>query len=138
MDAELALRLAQTASVARLATLEHDGRSHVVPIVFTLDGATLYTAVDHKPKRTRTLRRIENARARPDVTVLIDRYDDDWNELWWVMLRGRARVHDDGAEAERALDLLVAKYEQYRDRRPGVPVLALDVQESRGWQAARH
>jgi PPOX class probable F420-dependent enzyme len=138
MDADLALRLAQTASVARLATLEHDGRIHVVPIVFALQGATLYTAVDHKPKRSRTLRRIENARARPDVTVLIDRYDDDWNELWWVMLRGRARVLDDGAEAERALDLLVAKYEQYEDRRPSVPVLALDVQESRGWQAARH
>jgi PPOX class probable F420-dependent enzyme len=137
MDADLALRLAQTASVARLATLEHDGRIHVVPIVFALQGATLYTAVDHKPKRSRTLRRIENARARPDVTVLIDRYDDDWNELWWVMLRGRARVLDDGAEAERALDLLVAKYEQYEDRRPGVPVLALDVQESHGWQAAR-
>jgi PPOX class probable F420-dependent enzyme len=138
MDADLALRLAQTASVARLATLEHDGRIHVVPIVFALQGATLYTAVDHKPKRSRTLRRIENARARPDVTVLIDRYDDDWNELWWVMLRGRARVLDDGAEAERALDLLVAKYEQYRDRRPGAPVLALDVEDSRGWQAARH
>jgi PPOX class probable F420-dependent enzyme len=137
MDADLALRLAQTASVARLATLEPDGRIHVVPIVFALQGATLYTAVDHKPKRSRTLRRIENARARPDVTVLIDRYDDDWNELWWVMLRGRARVLDDGAEAERALDLLVAKYEQYEDRRPGVPVLALDVQESHGWQAAR-
>jgi PPOX class probable F420-dependent enzyme len=138
MDADLALRLAQTASVARLATLEHDGRIHVVPIVFALQGATLYTAVDHKPKRSRTLRRIENARARPDVTVLIDRYDDDWNELWWVMLRGRARVLDDGAEAERALDLLVAKYEQYEDRRPGAPVLALDVEDSRGWQAARH
>jgi PPOX class probable F420-dependent enzyme len=137
MDADLALRLAQTASVARLATLEHDGRIHVVPIVFALQGATLYTAVDHKPKRSRTLRRIENARARPDVTVLIDRYDDDWNELWWVMLRGRARVLDDGAEADRALDLLVAKYEQYEDRRPGVPVLALDVRESHGWQAAR-
>lgn len=136
IDAAHALRLTRSASVARLATIEPDGLIQLVPIVFAVEGATLYTAVDHKPKRSRRLRRIENARARPDVTVLIDHYDDDWGELWWVMLRGHARVLDTGAEAERALDLLVEKYEQYRDRRPGLPVLAIDVRESRGWQAA--
>ena len=62
------------ARVARLATIDPDGRPHLVPIVFVLDGETLYTAVDEKPKRSRTLRRIENARARPDVTVLVDHY----------------------------------------------------------------
>src|SRR5918996_2574172 len=103
-----------SARVARLATTDPDGRAHLVPIVFALDGDTLYTAVDAKPKRSRRLRRIENARERPDVTVLVDHYDEDWRELWWVRLRGPARVLESGEEAERALDLLAAKYEQYR------------------------
>jgi PPOX class probable F420-dependent enzyme len=121
------------ARVARLATLDPDGRPHLVPIVFALAGDTLYSAVDAKPKASRTLRRIENARARPDVTVLVDAYDEDWSRLWWVRLRGRARVLDDGEEAASALRLLAGKYDQYRDEPPGVPVLAVDVAEWRGW-----
>jgi PPOX class probable F420-dependent enzyme len=123
------------ARVARLATTDPDGRPHLVPIVFALDGDTLYSAVDRKPKRSTTLRRIENARARPDVTVLVDHYDDDWSRLWWVRLRGRARVLDDGDEHDRALELLAAKYAQYRDEPPVGPVLAVDVVETRAWSA---
>jgi PPOX class probable F420-dependent enzyme len=130
------MELVREARVARLATIDPDGRPHLVPIVFALDGETLYTAVDAKPKRSRVLRRIENARARPDVTVLVDRYDDDWERLWWVRLRARARVLDGGEDAERALRLLAEKYEQYAERPPGLPVLALEVVEWRGWSAA--
>ena len=125
------------ARVARLATIDPDGRPHLVPIVFVLEGEALYTAVDEKPKRSRTLRRIENARARPDVTVLVDHYEDDWRRLWWVRLRGRARVLDDGDEADRALALLTEKYGQYGEQPPRPPVLAIDVLEWRGWSAAR-
>jgi len=121
--------------VARLATLDPDGRPHVVPIVFAVEGGTLYTAVDAKPKRSRTLRRIENARARPEVTVLVDHYEDDWTKLWWVRLRGRARVLDGGDEATHALTALSAKYEQYRESPPGLPVLAVDVLDWRDWAA---
>ena len=126
-----------SARVARLATIDPDGRPHVVPIVFVLAGDTLYSAVDAKPKRSRTLRRIENARRRPEVTILVDAYDEDWSRLWWVRLRGRARVLESGTEAERAVSLLVAKYGQYRERAPGLPVLAVDVREWREWAAAR-
>jgi PPOX class probable F420-dependent enzyme len=129
-------RLVAAARVARLATIDPDGRPHLVPIVFVLDGETLYSAVDAKPKRSRRLRRIENARARPDVTVLVDHYEEDWSRLWWVRLRGRARVLDAGEEAERALRLLDEKYEQYRSAPPGPPVLAVDVHEWRGWRTA--
>jgi PPOX class probable F420-dependent enzyme len=121
--------------VARLATIDPDGRPHIVPIVFALDGETLYSAVDGKRKRSRRLRRVENARERPNVTVLIDHYEDAWDQLWWVRLRGRARVLDAGDEAERALQLLAAKYEQYRREPPGGPVLAIDVVEWREWSA---
>jgi hypothetical protein len=77
--------------------------------VFAVDGDTLYSAVDRKPKRSRTLRRIENARARPDVTILVDQYEEDWRSLWWIRLRGRARVLDECEERERALALLSEK-----------------------------
>jgi PPOX class probable F420-dependent enzyme len=126
----------RTARVARLATIDPDGRPHLVPIVFVLEGDTLYSAVDAKPKRSRRLRRIENARARPDVAVLVDRYEDDWSRLWWVRLRARARVLDGGDEAERALAMLGEKYEQYGGEPPGLPVLALDVVEWRGWASS--
>jgi PPOX class probable F420-dependent enzyme len=122
------------ARVARLATTDPDGRPHLVPIVFALDGDTLYSAVDRKPKRSRTLRRIENARARPDVTILVDHYAEDWSRLWWIRLRGRARVLDEGEERERALALLAEKYPQYRAEPPDGAVLAVDVTEIRDWE----
>jgi PPOX class probable F420-dependent enzyme len=135
-DPSVLRRRVLEARIARLATIGPDGRPHLVPIVFALAGDTLYTAVDAKPKKSRTLQRIENARARPEVTVLVDRYDDDWSRLWWARLRGHARVLDGGEEAERALTLLAEKYPQYRDAHPGLPVLAIDVEEWRGWSAS--
>jgi PPOX class probable F420-dependent enzyme len=122
--------------VARLGTFDPDGRIHLVPIVFALENDTLYTAVDAKPKRSRTLRRIENARRNPQVTVLVDEYDEDWSRLWWARLRGRARVLDEGDEARHALELLREKYEQYAETAPEVPVLAVDVDEWRSWAAS--
>ncbi len=104
-----------------------------MPIVFALEGDTLYSAVDRKPKRSLRLRRIENARVRPDVTILVDHYDEDWGRLWWIRLRGRARVLDQGEERERALTLLTKKYPQYRSEPPPGPVLAVDVTDVREW-----
>src|SRR5205814_10161694 len=112
-DAEVHDPRLTSARVARLATTDADGRPHLVPIVFALGGDTLYSAVDRKPKRSSRLRRIENARARPDVTVLVDHYDEDWSQLWWVRLSGHARVLDAGEERELALALLAEKYPQY-------------------------
>ena len=132
--AELRRRVA-AARVARLATIDEDGAPHLVPIIFVLLGDTLYTAVDEKPKRTRVLRRIENARRRPQATILVDHYEENWSRLWWIRLRALARVLDGGDETESALSALSEKYEQYRTEKPGVPVLALDVVEWRGWSA---
>jgi PPOX class probable F420-dependent enzyme len=84
--------------MARLGTTDPDGRPHLVPIAFALEGDTLYSAVDWKPKRSSKLRRTENARARPEVTILIDHYEENWGRLWWIRLRGRARVLDQGEE----------------------------------------
>jgi PPOX class probable F420-dependent enzyme len=103
--------------------------------VFAVEGDTLYSAVDQKPKRSTKLRRIENARARPDVTILVDHYDEDWGQLWWLRARGRARVLDEGAERAHALALLQEKYPQYRSEPPDGPVLAVDISDVRSWSA---
>jgi PPOX class probable F420-dependent enzyme len=123
----------ERARVARLATVGAGNRPHVVPICFVLEGDVLYSAVDRKPKRSPNLKRIENVRANPYVSVLVDHYDEDWTQLWWVRLDGRARVLTEGAERERALALLAAKYPQYSADTPDGPVLAIDVERRRSW-----
>jgi PPOX class probable F420-dependent enzyme len=120
------------ARVARLATVDPQGRPHVVPICFAIEGDTLYTAVDEKPKRTRELQRLRNIQANPQVEVLIDEYDEDWSRLWWVRLRGTARILDD----RRAMELLAAKYPQYRERPPAGPVIAVSIEERIEWTAS--
>jgi PPOX class probable F420-dependent enzyme len=120
------------ARVARLATVTAEGAPHVVPIVFVGHGSTLYSAVDAKPKRTTALSRLANIAANPRVSVLVDQYDDDWTQLWWVRADGTARVLDDPADA---LGLLAEKYPQYREQPPPGPVIAVDVQRWIGWAA---
>jgi PPOX class probable F420-dependent enzyme len=127
-------RLAREARIARLATVDPDGRPNVVPVVFVLEGDTFYSSVDAKPKRTHRLRRLQNIERDPRaVAVIIDHYEEDWPALWWIRLRGAGRVLEEGPERQRALGLLEAKYEQYRDMPPQGSVLAIDVEEWRGW-----
>lgn len=131
------------ARVARLATVTVDGRPHLVPCCFVLDdeagperpaaGDVVYSAVDAKPKSTLALRRLANLRARPHASLLVDHYADDWTTLWWVRVDGPGRVIDGGPERNRAVDLLAAKYEQYRREPPPGAVLAIDVAGWRAW-----
>lgn len=125
----------EQAPVARLATVDARGRPHLVPICFVLAGDVLYSAVDRKPKRSPRLKRLENIRASPGVTVLVDHYEDDWSRLWWVRLRGRGRVLEAGEERERALALLTVKYQQYRDQPPDGAVIAIDLDDWLEWHA---
>ena len=125
----------EEARVARLATVDAQGRPHLVPICFALAGETLYSAVDRKPKRSPRLKRLDNVRANPQVEVLVDAYSEDWSTLWWVRLRGRGRVLEEGEERERALRLLAEKYPQYRAEPPHEAVLAVDVERWSEWQA---
>jgi PPOX class probable F420-dependent enzyme len=134
-DSETRRRVEQ-ARVARLGTLQADERVHLVPICFVLAGDTLYTAVDRKPKRSQALKRLENVRANAHACVLVDEWHEDWSQLWWVRLRGPARVLEQGAERERAVELLRAKYAQYAGDPLEGPVIAVDVEEWRGWRAS--
>jgi PPOX class probable F420-dependent enzyme len=138
MDATEARTRFAAARVARLATVGAGGRPHLVPVVFALDGDTLYTAVDDvKPKATTRLKRLANIAANPAVALLADRYEDDWTALWWVRADGTARLLDPGDdEAARARALLAARYPQYADAPPPGVVIAVDVTRWSGWAAA--
>ncbi len=127
--------------VARLATADAAGRPHLVAVTFAMAGDLIYTAVDHKPKTTRDLRRLRNIRENPQVSVLADHYEEDWGRLWWVRADGRARVLDDAGEpAEEmrraAVLLLVRRYDQYRARPPEGPVIAIAVERWSGWTSS--
>lgn len=108
-----AWRRLAAARVARLATVRADGRPHVVPIVFALDGEIAYSIADPKPKARLDLLRHRNIRANPAVSLLVDAYDEAWERLWWVRADGTARVVDEGEERETTIRLLRAKYPQY-------------------------
>lgn len=124
------------ASVARLATAAPDGGPHLVPIVFALVDNTVYTAVDGKPKSTQRLRRLANIERNPRVSVLVDRYADDWTQLWWVRADGIAHIHHDNtAAAQEGCAALRSKYPQYQSVPLDGPVIAIEVHRWSSWTA---
>ena len=112
-----ALALLREGRVGRLGTAGADGQPLVVPVCYAFDGTRCYSAIDAKPKRTRALRRLANIAANPRVSLCVDHYDEDWQALRWVIVEGRAALLDPGAESARAVELLTAKYPQYRTLR---------------------
>ncbi|HKF39025.1 MAG TPA: TIGR03668 family PPOX class F420-dependent oxidoreductase [Ktedonobacteraceae bacterium] len=114
-EAEAAFVNAQR--VARLATADVEGHPHIVPVCYAFDGMCFYTPLDEKPKRVNEskLRRVRNIEARHEASLLIDRYDDDWSRLGYVLVHGRAELLQPGDPPHaRALVLLRQRYVQYR------------------------
>lgn len=107
----------RAARVARFATLDAQGRPHVVPVCFFYDGSMFYTAIDRKPKRVapENLARVRQIRARSQVALLIDEYSEEWTRLWWVLVRGTAKVMSEAPASARAKIIreLKKKYPQY-------------------------
>ena len=124
--------------VARMASIGPDGAPHLVPIVFALDGDEVLSVVDAKPKRSPELKRLRNIASDPRVTLLVDEYDEDWQRLWWVRADGQARVEEEGPVRDRALELLRAKYEQYRTSwsEPVGAAVVVRVERWRWWSLA--
>jgi PPOX class probable F420-dependent enzyme len=122
-------RFAQ-ARVARLATADATGRPHLVPIVFALVGDHIYTVIDGKPKSGRALRRLDNIRTNPAVSLLVDHYADDWTQLWWARADGVAEVVDPTPDPIAAL---TERYPQYRATPPPGPMIAVAVRLWSGW-----
>jgi PPOX class probable F420-dependent enzyme len=123
------------ARVGRLATVRPDGRPHVVVCCYALEGDRVWTAIDAKPKSGSRLQRLENVRANPRASLLVDHYEEDWERLWWVRVDGAAAVLESGNEEERAIATLTARYQQYARARPPGPVIALTIERITGWSA---
>lgn len=137
------------ARVGRLATADRSGQPHIVACCFALETSShgpgtagtasqaaidrIYSAVDAKPKTTLALRRLTNIAENPAVSLLVDHYDDDWSELWWVRVDGQAHVVEADDEREHGLTLLASKYPQYRRQRPPGPVIVVDITRWRAW-----
>src|SRR6266550_4287571 len=103
LDADEARRRFGSGKVAYLATLRADGSAALVPIVFEVIGDRVVSLVDPKPKRTPELARLQHIARDPRVALLVDRYEENWELLWWARAEGAARVVGDGPEHEEAL-----------------------------------
>ncbi|HBK04640.1 MAG TPA: TIGR03668 family PPOX class F420-dependent oxidoreductase [Acetobacteraceae bacterium] len=137
MLTEAQRRFLEDSRVAHLATASRDGAPHLVPVCFCLDGASLYITVDEKPKRTDIpLKRIRNIQQNPAVAVTVDRWDEDWTRLAWVMLRGNADILAGGPEHDAAQHQLRNRYKQYQamDLAP-LPVIAVRIGRVLSWGA---
>lgn len=122
--------------VAHLATADRRAVPHVVPVCFAIRGETLYVTVDEKPKRRggAMLKRLRNITENPAVAVTVDRYDEDWTRLGWVLLRGRAEILARGAEHDEAQALLCERYPQLRAMDiAALPVIALRIERAVSW-----
>ena len=136
MLTEAQRRFLDAQRVARFATATRDGRPHVVPICYAVDGESAYFSIDEKPKRQpgSRLKRIANIRENAHVALVVDRYDEDWSRLGWVMLQGEAEILGQGDEHDRAQALLRARYPQLAGMRiESLPVIAIRIRRALSW-----
>lgn len=135
-----ALAFIEAQRAGRLATSDADGRPHVVPVCYAFDGARFYIPLDEKPKRVDALRlrRVRNILARPEAALLIDRYDDDWSRLGYVLAHTRATLLAPNApEHAQGVAALRLRYPQYRAMAlEELPLIALEPQRYSIWGPA--
>ena len=122
--------------VGRLATVGPNGSPHVVPVCFAVAEDNAYITIDQKPKQvtSKPLQRLRNIEANSEVALVVDHYDEDWSQLGWVMLRGRAEILKTGDEHDAAQALLRSRYPQYRRMElADLPVIAIRVLRANAW-----
>jgi PPOX class probable F420-dependent enzyme len=125
------------ATVLRLATASTDGRPHVVPCTFAVDGAgRVVIGIDNKPKSGVRLRRLANIEANPKVSMLVDHYCAEWEQLWWARADGVAGIKRSGSEHSAHWELLRVKYPQYAGSVLDGPVIVVQVTSWTGWSFA--
>src|SRR2546425_10132847 len=128
-------RFLDSSRVGHLATADRHGAPHLIPVCYAVDGASLYITVDEKPKRQDIpLKRVRNIIENPQAAFIVDRWDEDWRRLGWVMLRGAAEILASGPEHDQAQRLIVARYPQLRAMRiADLPVIALRIARASDW-----
>ncbi|MEZ5931233.1 MAG: TIGR03668 family PPOX class F420-dependent oxidoreductase [Alphaproteobacteria bacterium] len=135
MLTEQQCRFLEMERVARLATADADGQPHVLPICYALVEGALCFTIDEKPKRRGSgLKRLDNIRANPKVAVVVDRYDEDWSTLGWLMVQGEAAILTEGSAHDRAQEALRRRYPQLRAMRiDDLPVVAIRISHVMSW-----
>ncbi|NQW24558.1 MAG: TIGR03668 family PPOX class F420-dependent oxidoreductase [SAR202 cluster bacterium] len=115
-------RFLRFARSGHLATADAKGQPYVIPVCYVFDGESIYSVLDAKPKSTplRQLRRVRNILANPQVSLVVDRYEEDWTRLRYVMVQGEAVLLEPGTkqanqEWARAIAMLRKKYSQYEE-----------------------
>ena len=122
--------------IAHLATADRHAVPHVMPVCFAISGDAIYITIDEKPKRrpVTALKRLRNIADNPAVAVIVDRYEEDWARLGWVMLRGRAEVLREGQEHRDAQALLRSRYAQLGAMQNATyPVIAVRIERATSW-----
>jgi len=122
--------------IAHLATADADGQPLVIPVCFAFDGKEFFSPIDEKPKQIspQKLKRLRNIAENPKISLIIDRYDEDWQRLAYLLITGRAKILFRGARHRRAVLLLRKKYSQYErmaiDERPIIVITPIRI---RNW-----
>lgn len=122
---------------AHLATITPDGHPHIVPVTFAIVDHRIVTMVDHKPKTTIRLQRLLNIQHDPRASMMADHYEEDWNELWWVRVDGRASLHIEDHIWEISRATLADKYDQYRERPPAGTAIAISMDRITWWASTQ-
>ena len=123
------------APVGRFATIFPNGAPHIVPVTFAVVGDSIVHMIDHKPKTTQHLQRIVNIEANPAVSLLVDEYGDDWDQLWWVRVDGLAHIATSGSDWRDARSALITKYPQYREWPPTGQAVYLEIAKVTSWES---
>ena len=123
----------RAARIAHLATADAGGQPLVIPICFAFDGKEFFSPIDEKPKRLplRRLKRLRNIEENSQVSLVIDRYQEDWRKLAYILVFGKARIILTGRKHQKSVRLLRRRYRQYQsmaiDQRPLIVIRPLRV-----------
>lgn len=128
-------RFVDSRRIGHLATADAGGAPHVLPVCFAISESAAYITIDEKPKGDpHRLKRLRNIAENPATALVVDRYDEDWSRLGWVMLRGPAQILDRGIEHDSAQEMLRARYPQYRAMQlTELPVIAIRIERVASW-----
>jgi len=134
---ESVLNFIRTARIGHLSTVDSTGIPTLLPVCFVTDGKAVFVVVDDMPKNSEPfkMQQIENLERNPNMSFGIDRYDEDWNRLGWVLLRGLGEAHKgQSTEQRNAVSMLRDKYEQYRGMNLSkAPIIRMNILGARHW-----
>jgi PPOX class probable F420-dependent enzyme len=128
----------RSSRVARLGSVDRKGQPLVVPVCYAYTNNCIYTPIDKKPKKVQEgdLKRVKNIRSNPEVSVLLDRYGEDWSKLYYLIIYGKGEIIEYGDEYHRSLRALCEKYDQYVEMKledAGLPVIRIKPDRIISW-----